>query len=182
MVPGTSATVFVTLATTGDIPIASSTGKLTKVPPPAIAFMKPAVTPAKKTSISFKTDIRKFSEGKYLKVFTSDKKYKGFLSFPYKVEKNAIFIGSEKIQLNEIISIKNSFEGKTAATALLVTSGTLLTAGGISKSLNDNFLSSDYDSSGETMACIGLSAVLTGIIVGITGIKYHNVNWEFYLE
>jgi hypothetical protein len=64
MVPGTSATVLVTLATTGEIPSARSTGKLTSVPPPAIALIKPAAIAAKKMSISLKTDMVKISNGK----------------------------------------------------------------------------------------------------------------------
>jgi hypothetical protein len=64
MVPGTRATVLVTFATTGEIPTASKTGKLTRVPPPAIALIKPATIAAKKTTISLKTDIVKISNGK----------------------------------------------------------------------------------------------------------------------
>src|SRR6266568_1942621 len=40
--PGTSATVLVALAATGEMPNASSDGKVTSVPPPASAFMPPA--------------------------------------------------------------------------------------------------------------------------------------------
>src|SRR5947209_6727937 len=40
--PGTSATVLVALAATGDSPNANSDGKVTSVPPPASAFMPPA--------------------------------------------------------------------------------------------------------------------------------------------
>ena len=40
--------MLVTLATTGEIPIAVSTGKVTNVPPPAIAFIIPAAIAAEK--------------------------------------------------------------------------------------------------------------------------------------
>jgi hypothetical protein len=45
-VPGKSATVLVALACTDGTPTVSSAGKLTKEPPPASAFMAPAVKPA----------------------------------------------------------------------------------------------------------------------------------------
>jgi len=43
--PGNSATVLEALAVTGKIPVESNTGKLTKEPPPAIAFIAPANKP-----------------------------------------------------------------------------------------------------------------------------------------
>ena len=44
--PGTSETVFVTLAVTGGTPSATSVEKETRVPPPANALMAPAAPPA----------------------------------------------------------------------------------------------------------------------------------------
>ena len=46
MVPGNSATVEEALAITGGSPAAIIAGKLTKEPPPAIAFIAPASSPA----------------------------------------------------------------------------------------------------------------------------------------
>ncbi len=40
--PGTSATALVAFAATGDTPAASSAGKVSIVPPPAMAFITPA--------------------------------------------------------------------------------------------------------------------------------------------
>lgn len=44
--PGTSAVVFVTFAAMGGIPNAMSTGNVIRVPPPAMAFTKPAKSAA----------------------------------------------------------------------------------------------------------------------------------------
>ena len=48
--PGQSATVQVTLARIGSIPIHTSVGKATRVPPPAIEFIIPATNAAMKTT------------------------------------------------------------------------------------------------------------------------------------
>ena len=45
--PGQSATVFVALASTAGTPVNNSTGKDTKLPPPATAFSVPAIAAAK---------------------------------------------------------------------------------------------------------------------------------------
>jgi len=45
-VPGNSATVEETLAITGGSPAATIAGKLTNDPPPATAFIAPAISPA----------------------------------------------------------------------------------------------------------------------------------------
>ena len=47
--PGHSATVLVTLAAMAGMPIAVSAGKDISVPPPAIAFTRPAAIPARAT-------------------------------------------------------------------------------------------------------------------------------------
>jgi hypothetical protein len=47
MFPGTSPSVFVTLAVTGPYPNASSVGNVISVPLPTIAFAIPAPTPAR---------------------------------------------------------------------------------------------------------------------------------------
>lgn len=49
--PGNNATVLEALAVTGKIPVESNTGKLTKEPPPAIAFIAPANKPEANNSI-----------------------------------------------------------------------------------------------------------------------------------
>ena len=48
--PGNKATVEVMFAAKGDIPDRISTGRVTKEPPPAREFCKPAQTPATRTS------------------------------------------------------------------------------------------------------------------------------------
>ena len=54
--PGTRPTLLETLATTGGYPIASSTGKVMRVPDPITALMVPAPNPAAMTAMISRAD------------------------------------------------------------------------------------------------------------------------------
>ena len=54
--PGKSATVLVAFACRGGMPSAISAGKVSKVPPPAMEFMTPAIIAAMTANVSCEMD------------------------------------------------------------------------------------------------------------------------------